>query len=85
MNDVINLLQPAVRFLMRRSVFLLLGAGVGYAFGYHHADAGEPSLFSRAQSLIGVDHVRDDHMRQQRAVEAIRQARMDSIEALLPH
>lgn len=85
MNDVINLLQPVVRFLMRRSVFLLLGAGVGYAFGYHHADAGDPSLFSRAQSLIGVDHVRDDHMRRQRAVEAIRQARMDSIEAQLPH
>jgi len=85
MNDVINLLQPAVRFVMRRSVFLLLGIGVGYAYGYHHADAGEPSLFSRAQSLIGVDHVRDDHMRRQRAVEAIRQARMDSIEALLPH
>jgi hypothetical protein len=85
MNDVINLLQPTIRFLMRRSVFLLLGAGAGYAYGYHHADGGEPSLFSRVQSLVGVDHVRDDHMRRQRAVEAIRQARMDSIEAMIPH
>ena len=85
MNDVISLLQPAIRFLTRRSVFLLLGAGFGYAYGYHHADAGEPSLLNRAQSLVGVDHVRDDHMRRQRAVEAIRQARMDSIEAAIPH
>ena len=85
MHDVITLLQPALRFLSRRSVFILLGASLGYAYGYRHADAGEPSLFSRAQSLVGVDHVRDDHMRRQRAVEAIRQARLDSLEALIPH
>jgi hypothetical protein len=29
--------------------------------------------------------VRDDHMRRQRAIDAVRQARMDSIEAQLPH
>jgi hypothetical protein len=85
MRDFVDFLRPAAHFLMRRSVFLLLGAGIGYAYGYHHADAGKPSLFSRAQSLIGVDNVREDHMRRQRAVEALRQARMDSIEAQLPH
>ena len=78
-------LRPVTDFLLRRTVFLLLGAGLGYAYGYHHADAGEPSLYSRVQSLVGVDNVRDDHMRRQRAIEALRQARMDSIEAQLPH
>jgi hypothetical protein len=85
MHALIEFLRPAAHFLMRRSVFLILGAGVGYAWGYHHADAGEPSVFSRVQSVIGVDHVRDDHMRRQRAIDAVRQARMDSIEAQLPH
>jgi hypothetical protein len=85
MHDIIHYLRPIGRILMRRSVFLVFGAGIGYAYGYRHADDGEPSLYSRAQSLVGVDHVRDDHMRRQRAVEAIRQARMDSIEALIPH
>jgi hypothetical protein len=84
MDQLMNVLRPATGFLMRRTVFLLLGAGLGYAYGYHHADAGEPSLYSRVQSLVGVDNVRDDHMRRQRAIEAIRQARMDSIEAQLP-
>ena len=79
------LLRPVATFVARRSVFLMLGAGVGYAYGYHHADAGEPSLFSRAQALVGVDHVRDDHMRRERAIEALRQARLDSIESQLPH
>jgi hypothetical protein len=85
MDELINRLRPVADFLMRRTMFLLLGAGLGYAFGYHHADAGEPSLYSRVQSIAGVDNVRDDHMRRQRAIEAIRQARMDSIEAQLPH
>jgi hypothetical protein len=85
MNAFIDFFRPAAQFLMRRTVFLLLGTGVGYAYGYHQADAGVPSVFSRAQSLVGVDHVRDDHMRRQRAVEALRQARMDSIDAQVPH
>ena len=85
MHDLINLVRPVLQFLARRSMFLVLGAALGYAFGYRHADAGEPSLYSRAQSLVGVDHVRDDHMRRQRAVDAIRQARMDSLDAMLPH
>ena len=82
MDTVIAFLQPA-RFLIRRSVFLLLGTCIGYAYGYHQADAGQPSVFSRVGSLIGVAHVRDDHMRRQRAIEALRQARMDSIDAQL--
>jgi hypothetical protein len=85
MNELMIRLRPVTDFVLRRTMFLLLGAGVGYAYGYHHADAGEPSLYSRVQSLVGVDNVRDDHMRRQRAVEALRQARMDSIEAQLPH
>jgi hypothetical protein len=36
-------------------------------------------------NLLRPDHLRDDHFRRQRAVEAIRQARLDSIEAQLPH
>jgi hypothetical protein len=85
MDNLMMVLRPVTAFVARRSVFLLLGAGLGYAYGYHHADAGEPSVLSRAQSLIGVDNVRDDHMRRQRAIEALRQARMDSIESQLPH
>jgi hypothetical protein len=85
MHELINFLRPAANFLMRRTVFLFLGAGLGYAYGYHHADVGEPSVFSRVQSLVGVNHMRDDHMRRQRAIDALRQARMDSIEAQLPH
>lgn len=85
MHELINVVRPIGHFLMRRSVFLLLGAAVGYAYGYHHADAGEPSLYGRVQSLVGVDNVRDDHMRRQRAIDAIRQARLDSIESQLPH
>jgi hypothetical protein len=84
--DALNtFLRPVAHFLMRRSVFLLLSAGIGYAYGYHQADAGQPSVFSRVQSLIGVDNVRDDHMRRQRAIEALRQARMDSVDAQLSH
>jgi hypothetical protein len=83
--DSRDLIRSITQFLMKRAVFLLLGAGVGYAYGYHHADAGEPSLFSRVQSLVGMDNVRDDHMRRQRAIDAIRQARQDSIDAQLPH
>jgi hypothetical protein len=85
MDELMIRLRPVTDFLLRRTMFLVVGAGLGYAYGYHHADAGEPSLFSRVQSLAGVDNVRDDHMRRQRAIEAIRQARMDSIEAQLPH
>jgi hypothetical protein len=85
MNELMIRLRPVTDFLLRRTMFLVLGAGLGYAYGYHHADAGEPSLYSRVQSLVGVDNVRDDHMRRQRAIDAIRQARMDSIEAQLPH
>jgi hypothetical protein len=85
MHPVIAFLRPAADFLIRRSVFLLLGTGIGYMYGYHQADAGQPSVLSRIQSVIGVDNVREDHMRRQRAVEALRQARMDSIEAQLPH
>jgi hypothetical protein len=85
MDELIIRLRPVADFLMRRTMFLVLGAGIGYAYGYHHADAGEPSLYSRVQSVVGVDNVRDDHMRRQRAIEAIRQERMDSIEARVPH
>lgn len=85
MNELMIRLRPVTDFLLRRTMFLVLGAGIGYAYGYHHADAGEPSLYSRVQTLVGVDNVRDDHMRRQRAIDAIRQARMDSIEAQLPH
>jgi hypothetical protein len=85
MHAFIDYLRPAAQFLMRRSVFLLLGSGLGYAYGYHHADAGQPSVLSRVQSLIGVSHVRDDEVRRQRAIQALRQARMDSLEAQLPH
>jgi hypothetical protein len=85
MHELMIRLRPVTDFLLRRTMFLVLGAGLGYAYGYHHADAGEPSLYSRVQSLVGVDNVRDDHMRRQRAIDAIRQARMDSIEAQLPH
>ena len=85
MHHFIEYLRPAAHFVMRRSVFLLLGTGIGYAYGYHHADAGEPSVFSRVQSLIGADNVREDHMRRQRAIQALRQSRQDSIEAQLPH
>lgn len=85
MNELLIRLRPVTDFLLRRTMFLVLGAGVGYAYGYHHADAGEPSLYSRVQTLVGVDNVRDDHRRRQRAIDAIRQARLDSIEAQLPH
>jgi hypothetical protein len=85
MDQLTTVLRPALDFLTRRSVFLLFGAAIGYTYGYHHADAGQPSLLSRAQSVIGVDHVRDDHMRRQRAIDALRQARADSIEAQIPH
>jgi hypothetical protein len=85
MNELMIRLRPVTDFLLRRTMFLVLGAGLGYAYGYHHADAGEPSLYSRVQSLVGVDNVRDDHMRRQRAIDAVRQARLDSIEAQLPH
>lgn len=85
MHELMIRLRPVTDFVLRRTMFLLLGGGVGYAYGYHHADVGEPSLYSRVQSLVGVDNVRDDHMRRQRAIEALRQARMDSIEAQLPH
>jgi hypothetical protein len=76
-------------FLVRRSIVLALGACLGYAYGYDHARVGQPSLYTRAeasaQSLIGWDHVREDHESRQRAIEAIRQARADSLQALLPH
>jgi hypothetical protein len=85
MDELMIRLRPVTDFLLRRTMFLVLGAGLGYAYGYHHADAGEPSLYSRVQSLVGVDNVRDDHMRRQRAIDAVRQARLDSIEAQLPH
>ena len=80
MTDLLDYLRPVLSFLLRRSVFLVLGAALGYVVGYRSADAGEPSLYSRVQSLAGVDNVRDDHMRRQRAVDAVRQARMDSID-----
>jgi hypothetical protein len=85
MDELMIRIRPVTDFLLRRTVFLVLGAAAGYAYGYHHADAGEPSVYSRVQSLVGVDNVRDDHMRRQRAIEALRQARADSIEAQLPH
>ena len=85
MPELLNIVRPAIHFLTRRSMFLAAGAALGYALGYRDADAGEPSVYSRAQSLVGVDHVRDDHMRRQRAVEAIRQARLDSLDAMIPH
>jgi hypothetical protein len=85
MHHLINFVRPAVHFISRRSMFLIAGAALGYALGYRDADAGEPSVYSRAQSMVGVDHVRADHMRRQRAVDAIRQARMDSLDAMLPH
>jgi hypothetical protein len=85
MNWLMIPLRRVTAFLVSRTLFLLLGAGAGYAYGYHRADPLAPTLYSRAQSLIGVDKVRDDHMRRQQAIEAIRQARVDSIEALLPH
>jgi hypothetical protein len=85
MNELMIRLRPVTDFLLRRTMFFVLGGGIGYAYGYHHADAGEPSLYSRVQTLIGVDNVQEDHMRRQRAIDALRQARMDSIEAQLPH
>jgi hypothetical protein len=85
MHELIDVLRPVAGFLLRRSAVLILGAGLGYTYGYHHADEGQPSLLSRVQSLVGVDHVRDDHRRRQRAIDALRQARLDSIEAQLPH
>lgn len=85
MDDLITYLRPAAHLLMRRSVFLLLGTGIGYGSGYHQAAAGKPSVLSRVQSFIGVDNVRDDHRRRQRAIDALRQARMDSIEAQVTH
>ncbi|NUO39837.1 MAG: hypothetical protein HOQ17_15675 [Gemmatimonadaceae bacterium] len=86
MDRLKSILRSATIFMWRRTFFFLLGGGIGYAYGYHHADEGEPSLYSRLQSMVGVDNVRDDHMRRQRAIDAFRQARVDSIEAAaLPH
>ena len=85
MDAFIAFLRPAAHVLMRRSVFLFLGTGIGYAYGYHQADAGKPSVFRRVESVIGVESVREDHTRRQRAIEALRQARTDSIEAQLLH
>jgi hypothetical protein len=85
MNDLLDFVRPATHFLARRSMFLIAGAALGYALGYRDADMGEPSVYSRVQSMVGVDHVREDHMRRQRAVDAIRQARMDSLDAMIPH
>jgi len=82
---VITVPRAVAVFLLRRSVFVALGAGLGYAYGYSHARVGQPSLYSRAQTLIGWDRIRDDHESRQRAIEAFRQARADSIQALLPH
>ena len=84
MHDLIDFLRPVARFMLRRSVFLVLGASLGYAYGYHHADGGQPSLYSRAESLAGVDHVRDDHMRRRRAIDALKQAQLDSLEGQIP-
>jgi hypothetical protein len=85
MNWLMTPLRRVTAFLLSRTLFLALGAGAGYAYGYHRADPRAPSLYSRVQSLIGADKVRDDHTRRQQAIEAIRQSRADSIEALLPH
>lgn len=54
MDELIIRLRPVAGFLMRRTVFLLPGAGRGRTY------------------------------RHQRAVEAIRQSRVDSIDAQLP-
>jgi hypothetical protein len=85
MTRLMIFLRRATGFLLSRTMFLVLGAGAGYAYGYHRADPLAPSLYSRVQSLVGVDKVREDHIRRQQAIEAIRQSRMDSIEAILPH
>lgn len=80
---MLDFLRGLAPLLLRRSVVLLAGAAIGYTVGYRQADAGEPSVLHRVGSLVGVDHVRDDHMRRQRAIDALRQARMDSIDAQL--
>lgn len=83
MSDVINKVRPVVGFLTRRTVVLLLGACIGYAYGYRHADMGRQSIMRSALSIIGVDAVQDDHVRRQRQIEAFRQARADSIESAI--
>lgn len=81
--DYVQIVRSAGRLLARRSVFFLIGGGVGYAYGYGHASANEPSLARRALTLIGVDAVKQDHAARQRAIDSLRRARMDSIESVL--
>jgi hypothetical protein len=60
-----------------------VGSLVGYAFGYAQGNAGEPSLKQRAFEKLGVDKLKDDHERRQRALEDIQRARADSIESAI--
>jgi hypothetical protein len=61
----------------------LVGATLGYTFGYEHGDAGEPSLKRRALELVGVYKVKEDHERRQRTLEEIQRERADSIESAI--
>lgn len=83
MNRLTEFARAAWPFLLRRSVFFVIGAGLGYAYGYGHGSANAPSLMQRALSVVGVSAVKDDHVQRQQAIEAMRQARMDSVESAI--
>ena len=62
---------------------ILVGAMLGYSFGYQHGDAGEPSLKRRALEVVGVYKVKEDHAQRQRVLDEIQRARADSIESAI--
>lgn len=69
--------------MMRLAVVLVIGLVGGYSIGYNHGASGEPSVKQRVLELAGVNKVRDDAAKRQKAIEQLQKARADSIESAM--
>ena len=82
--------------MIKLVIALVAGLGIGYTYGYLHADAGEDNLVSSAMTKVGIHHAvdeaqgsemrmkREDLQRQAR-IDSLKQARIDSIASLIHH
>ena len=82
--------------MIKLTIILLVGIGLGYTYGYMHGADGEDSLITTALEKVGVHHAvggaegaviaaNRNEARRQAKLDSLKQARIDSITSLNHH
>ena len=82
--------------MIKLALALVAGLGIGYTYGYLHADAGQDNLVSTVMTKVGIHHTADEaqssvvrlkreELQRQATIDSLKQARIDSVASLIHH